>query len=291
MVLVFETVGVDVDRAGRVTTHHTECGEVVVVGAGRHVLVVDRDKHVVRSRGDIRVETVGELLFAHRGHRGGLIAGTRASDTCSTSTSGVRCARAGLLPGAHHRLGHVRLLRHAQRSHVGARVGHLGGIVRGRERHAVEHVRVRVGLLIGNDGAGGRTVDQIIGQSARVPHTSGQRRGRSILLRLDDAHHLEFGGRFEALFDFVLVVADETVAAVIALDVLVGCRNHVQRLIEGLSIVDLVLWSADLVAGVELGHHLVVIGGGQQAELVQRGQRHAVVVVKHQHHFILGLRP
>ena len=94
---------------------------------------------------------------------------------------------AGLLPGAHHRLGHVRLLRHAQRNHVGARVGRLGGVVRGRERHAVEHVRVRVGLLIGDDGAGGRTVDQIIGQSARVSHASGQRCGRSILLRLDDA--------------------------------------------------------------------------------------------------------
>ena len=195
------------------------------------------------------------------------------------------------MPGTHHRLGHVRLLRHAQRNHVGARVGRLGGVVRGRERHAVEHVRVRVGLLIGDDGAGGRTVDQIIGQSARVSHASGQRCGRSILLRLDDAHHLEFGGRFEALFDYILVVADESVVAVIALDVLVGCRNHVQRLVERLSIVDLVLWSADLVAGVELGHHLVVVGGGQQAELVQRGQRHAVVVVEHQHHLVLGLRP
>lgn len=70
------------------------------------------------------------------------------------------------------------------------------------------------------------------------------------------------------LFDFVLIVADETVVTVIVLDVLVGCRNHVQRLVERLGIVDLVLWSADLVAGVELGHHLVVVGGGQQAELV-----------------------
>ena len=66
MVLVLEAVGVDVDRRGHVPAHHAERGEVVVIRAGRDVLVVDLDQHVLRGGGDVLVEAVGELLLAHR---------------------------------------------------------------------------------------------------------------------------------------------------------------------------------------------------------------------------------
>ena len=113
------------------------------------------------------------------------------------------------------------LVAHAERGHIGLGISGLRRVVRRRERQAVEHVAGLVLLLVGDDGAGVRMVDQLVGQCAGVADSGGQRRGGGVLDRLDHAHDLQLLRRVEALCDGVRVVADVRVVAVRVLHVLV----------------------------------------------------------------------
>ena len=193
---------------------------------------------------------IGELLFAHLSHGRGL----------PGVTSGCSCS-------GHHVLRHLRLAAHAEGCDIVTSVLSLGDIIGRGERHAVEHIMVFIGLLLGDDFTGFGTVDQLIGQRTRIAHTGGKRSCVSILYRLDHAHDLQIDGLVgvNQRVNLVHIVAHVLPMAVIAFDILVTGRQQLQRTVDNVGIVNFLGICFHIVAGIELVHHIVVFAGGFEA--------------------------
>ena len=148
-----------------------------------------------------------------------------------------------------------------------------------------------VGLLVGDDGAGLGLVDQVVGQLAGIPDAHLEGCGLGSLFGTDDADDVQLQTLICGLGHLVGAVTDVVVMAVGPLGILVRSRHQGELLVHGLGVFDGLGVDLDLLAAVELVHHVGVLAGGEDAQLVEAGDRHLVVLVQHQDHLILGLGP